>query len=74
MEVIMLIRRMSGENVTWGAPRIKDELALLGHEIAVSTVAKYMVRRRKREPDPSWKTFLHNHMAVTAACDFFVVP
>ena len=72
--VIMLIRRMSLENVTWGAPRIKDELALLGHEVAVSTVAKYMVHRREPEPNQSWKTFLHNHMAVTAACDFFVVP
>jgi transposase InsO family protein len=74
MSIIMLIRRMSVENVTWGAPRIKDELTLLGHEVAVSTVAKYMVRRRESEPDQTWKTFLRNHMAETAACDFFVVP
>ena len=63
----MLIRRMSMENVTWGAPRIKDELALLGHFVAVSTVARYMVRTRQSEPDQSWQTFLHNHMAETAA-------
>ena len=44
-EVIELIRRMSRDNATWGAPRIQSELALLGHEIAESTVAKYMVRR-----------------------------
>ena len=50
MTVIVLIRRMSIENVTWGAPRIKDELALLGHTVAISTVAKYMVRRRDPEP------------------------
>ena len=74
MAIIMLIRRMSIENVTWGAPRIKDEIALLGHIVAISTVAKYMVRRRESEPDQSWKTFLSNHMAETAACDFFVVP
>ncbi len=74
MAVIMLIRRMSSENVTWGAPRIKDELALLGHEVAVSTVAKYMVRRREPDPNQTWTTFLRNHMDVTAACDFFVVP
>ena len=73
MAVIMLIKRMSMEDVTWGAPRIKDELALLGHDVAVSTVAKYMVRTRRTEPDQSWKTFLHNHMTETAACDFFVV-
>ena len=74
MRVIHLIRRMSIENVTWGAPRIKDELWLLGHDVAVSTVAKYVVRARNAEPDQSWKTFLRNHMGKTAACDFFVVP
>ena len=25
-------------------------------------------------PGHSWSTFLSNHMDVTAACDFFVVP
>jgi hypothetical protein len=30
MKLIHLIRRMSMENLTWGAPRIVDELALLG--------------------------------------------
>ena len=33
MALIHLIRRMSQENVTWGAPRIVDELSLLGHEV-----------------------------------------
>ncbi len=74
MEIIFLIRRMSQDNVLWGAPRIRDELALLGHEVAKSTVAKYMVNHRKCTPSQSWKTFLSNHMPVTAACDFFVVP
>ena len=27
----------------WGAPRIQSELALLGHNVAESTVAQYMV-------------------------------
>ena len=74
MAVIHLIRRPSQENVLWGAPRIVDELALLGHTVAESTVAKYMVRHRPADLDQSWKTFLHNHMAQTAACDFFAVP
>ena len=74
MKLILLIRRMSQENTTWGAPRIVDELALLSHTVAESTVAKYMVRQRRPDPDQSWKTFLHNHLAETAACDFFVVP
>ena len=72
-EVIELIRRMSRDNATWGAPRIQSELALLGHSVAESTVTKYMVRH-PRPPSQTWRTFLSNHMSVTAACDFFVVP
>ena len=45
-----LIRRMSRENLTWGAPRIVSELALLGHDIVEGTVAKYIVRTRKPPP------------------------
>ncbi len=43
-EIRDLIRRMSRENPTWGAPRILSELLQLGHEVAEATVAKYMVR------------------------------
>ncbi|HQL54329.1 MAG TPA: integrase, partial [Phycisphaerae bacterium] len=46
-EIRRLIRRMCHENATWGAPRIQSELALLGHDVAESTVAKYMGRARK---------------------------
>src|SRR4051794_6112996 len=35
-----LIRRMSGENPTWGAPRIHGELLKLGIQIAESSVSK----------------------------------
>jgi hypothetical protein len=44
LAVIHLIRRLSRENPLWGAPRIQSELALLGHTVADSTVAKYMIR------------------------------
>ncbi len=64
---------MSGENSTWGAPRIQSELALLGYDVAESTVAKYMVRRRK-PPSQTWRTFLRNHATEIAAIDFFTVP
>jgi hypothetical protein len=37
-----LIRRMSVENVLWGAPRIHGELLKLGFAVAESTVTKYM--------------------------------
>src|SRR5260370_42449485 len=33
-EIRDLIRRMSRENPTWGAPRIQAELHLLGYEVA----------------------------------------
>ena len=45
-ELRVLIRRMSIENPLWGAPRIHGELLKLGFEVAQSTVAKYMVKRR----------------------------
>src|SRR5271169_3663498 len=41
-----LIRQMSIENGLWGAPRIHGELLKLGFEVAQSSVAKYMVKRR----------------------------
>ncbi len=72
-EVRDLIRRMSRENPTWGAPRILSELLLLGHDVAEATVVKYMVRQRK-PPSQTWRTFLDNHVPDITACDFFTVP
>ncbi len=69
-EIRDLIRRMSRENPTWGTPRIRSELLLLDYNIAEETVAKYMVRTRK-PPSQAWRTFLDNHAADIAACDFF---
>ena len=68
-----LIRRMSIENPLWGAPRIHGELLKLGFEIAQSSVAKYMVKRRG-PPSQGWRTFLRNHSPDIAAMDLFVVP
>src|SRR4249920_872297 len=72
-ELRALIRRMSIENVLWGAPRIQGELLKLGFAVAQSTVAKYMVRNAGPSGQ-SWKTFLRNHAPHTAAMDLFVVP
>ena len=69
----MLIQRMSIENPLWGAPRIHGELLKLGFEVAQSSVAKYMVKRRG-PPSQGWKTFLRNHAPDIAAMDLFVVP
>jgi hypothetical protein len=72
-EVVKLIRSMARANVTWGAPRIRNELAKVGIDVAVSTVAKYMPRRRK-PASPTWRAFLENHLKDLVALDFFVVP
>jgi transposase InsO family protein len=72
-EIRDLIRRMSGENPTGGAPRILSELLLLGHNVAESTVAKYMIRQPK-PPSQNWRTFLKNHVSQIVAIDFFTVP
>jgi len=69
----VLIRRMNKENPLWGAPRIHGELLKLDFEVAQSTVAKYMVKRR-RPPSQGWRTFLRNHVPDVAAIDMFVVP
>ena len=68
-----LIRQMSMENPLWGAPRIHGELLKLGFEVAQSSVAKYMVKRRG-PPSQGWLAFLRNHAPDIAAMDFFVVP
>jgi hypothetical protein len=68
-----LIRRMSVENVLWGAPRIHGELLKLGFAVAQSTVAKYMAGKA----DPSgqrWSTFLRNHSPHIAAMDSWFRP
>src|SRR5258708_5120189 len=72
-ELRRLIRRMSVENPLWGAPRIHGELLKLGFELAQSSVAKYMVKRRG-PPSQGWRAVLHNHAPDIAAMDLFVVP
>jgi hypothetical protein len=68
-----LFRQMSIENPLWGAPRIHGELLKLGFEVAQSSVARYMAKRRG-PPSQGWRTFLRNHAPEIAAMDLFVVP
>ncbi len=68
-----MIRQISIENPLWGAPRIHGELLKLGYEVAQSSVAKYMVKRRG-PPNQGWRTFLRNHAPDIAAMDLFFVP
>jgi hypothetical protein len=73
IEVRRLIRKMSQANPLWGAPRIHGELLKLGIDVGQTSVAKYMVRRR-RPPSQGWRTFLRIHADGIAAMDLFVVP
>src|ERR1700747_347070 len=72
-ELRALIRKMSTENLLWGAPRIHGELLKLGFEVAQSSVAKFIVTRRGL-PSQGWQTFLRNHAPDIAAMDLVVVP
>lgn len=53
--------------------RIHGELCKLGIAVTQSTVARYLPRPWK-PPCQTWRTFLTNHPAETAAIDFFTVP
>jgi len=59
-ELRSLIRRISVENVLWGAPRIQGGLLKLGFAVAQSTVARYMAKN-DGPFGQSWSTFLRNH-------------
>ena len=52
-----LVRTINRNNPLRGAPRIHGELLKLGIDVAQSSVAKYMQRRR----GPPWQAFLRNH-------------
>ena len=72
-DICRLIREMSIANPLWGAPRIHGELLKLGIDVGQTTVAKYIVKRR-RPPSQGWKTFVRNHADGIASMDLFVVP
>ena len=63
---------MSIENPLWGAPRIPGELLNLGFEVAQSSVAKYMAKRRGPRARGG-KPFAY-HGPDIAAMDLFIVP
>jgi transposase InsO family protein len=49
-------------------------LLKLGIDIGETSVSKYLVRRRRRPPSQTWRTFLDNHVKTMASVDFFTVP
>ena len=74
-EMQNLIYRLSKENPLWSPERIKDTLILLQYDPPCEdTIQKYMHKPRKpRKKSTTWLPFLHNHLDVSWAIDFFTV-
>jgi transposase InsO family protein len=68
-----LVSQMATANRLWGAPRIHGELGKLGIEVSERTVSR-LLRRPRRPPSQTWRTFLTNHVAALTSIDFFTVP
>jgi transposase len=71
-----LVVRMAKENRSWGYDRIAGALAHLGYEISDQTVGNILKRRGlspapERKKTTTWKEFIHGHMDVLVATDFF---
>lgn len=69
----MLVEQMGAANPLWGAPRIHGELGKLGIDVSERTVSR-LLRRRRRPPSQTWRTFLTNHLTSLVSVDFFTVP
>jgi putative transposase len=68
-----LVITLAAANPLWGAPRIHGELKKIGVEVSERTVSR-LLRRRRRPPSQTWRTFLTNHAASLVSMDFFTVP
>ena len=68
-----LVMKIAAANPLWGAPRIHGELGKLGVEVSERTVSR-ILRRPRRPPSQTWRTFLTNHVAALGSIDFFTVP
>jgi len=68
-----LVATMAETNPLWGAPRIHGELCKLGIAVSERTVSR-LLRRPRRPPSQTWRTFLTNHVATLVSMDFFTVP
>lgn len=67
-----LVSKLAAANPLWGAPRIHGELGKLGVEVSERTVSR-LLRRTRRPPSQTWRTFLTNHVATLVSIDFFTV-
>jgi len=75
-ELEALVVRMAQENRAWGYDRIVGALANLGYTISDQTVGNILKRHSvspapERKTTTTWKEFIHTHMDVLIATDFF---
>jgi hypothetical protein len=68
-----LIRRMSRANSCGEHLESMASYSSRESKSASSTVGKYL-RRTRKPPSQTWRTFLTNHLTQTASMDFFTVP
>ena len=71
-EIRALVLEMATANPLWGAPRIHGELSKLGIDVSERTVSR-LLRRPRRPPSQTWRTFLANHLTTMVSMDFFTV-
>src|SRR5436190_13480673 len=67
-ELRRFIEQMASANPLWRAPRIHGELEMLGITISERTVSR-ILRRLRRPPNQTWRTFLHNHVGQMVSID-----
>ena len=75
-EVEALMVRMAQENRSWGYDRIAGALKHLGYTISDQTVGNILKRHGippapERKKTTTWHEFIHTHMDVLVATDFF---
>jgi putative transposase len=71
-----LVVRMAQENRSWGYDRIAGALKHLGYTISDQTVGNILKRHGippapERKKTTTWHEFIHTHMDVLVATDFF---
>src|SRR6266566_8305804 len=75
-ELEALVVRLAKENRSWGYDRIVGALANLGYTLSDQTVGNILKRHGlppapERKKTTTWKEFIHTHMEVLVATDFF---
>jgi hypothetical protein len=68
-----LIRRISRDNPSWGAERIRGELLKLAIRVSNRSIRRCRWRGAGRPPSQSWRTFLANHRPGIWAADLLTV-